>query len=40
VYAGEDPLTGKPNYLIESTTDEKKAGLVRQAMARLADLER
>src|SRR5947208_3309714 len=32
VYAGTDPLTGKPNYLTESSTDEAKA---RQALTRL-----
>jgi hypothetical protein len=25
VYAGTDPLTGKPNYLTESTRDEAQA---------------
>ena len=28
VYAGVDPVTGKPNYLTESTPDEKEAGRI------------
>jgi integrase len=37
VYAGDDPLTGKPNYLVESTTTEKKAERLLTRM--LADVD-
>ena len=40
VYAGNDPVTGKPSYLTESTTDEKQIEAIQARLRAQVDRQR
>jgi integrase len=40
VYAGTDPVTGKWNYLTESTTDQKQAQKILRRLTAAVDAQR
>src|SRR5256885_13126746 len=40
VFAGTDPVTGKPNYLTKSTTDEDKVDAIMRDLASQVDEQR